>query len=452
MWFQQFRDAASAAAATMAAMILCLALDPAQLAPTGFGPDGEKYLQMARYLLAHGALYGEPHSMFQLVQADAWVPNTVSPPVYFPFLALALSIWNSWRTALALNAVIFGLTCWIGLKLLNRLKLGTPRNRFLFLLLMVLDPAYLIYNGGVQMDTLAGLACCAFVLAWYWASQSFRPDIAPSTWRFVAVGIIAGLAVLTRGNLVVPLAVFALITLARDIQRLNWKKLTAIALAAIIALTIIGGWTWRNYQLTGIVYPTGAGGVLGYALADNYSLGGSKFAPQLVWSNADRTRYARELVNNGTPPLKADAITDKELQRRVVKYVADNPGVLAKMFSRNMARTFLASMYDEPDLIAKAIERNGINFGVRPAAALLTFGARGLILFSFMLFPLLAWYRRDFRTLLPIWGGSLSFVILNALLIRGGDRFRVPIEPFCVMFLMAGVVFLYDRVRRQAHE
>jgi 4-amino-4-deoxy-L-arabinose transferase-like glycosyltransferase len=410
------------------AFALTLLLDPFQFS-RGFSTDALAYLGHAHQLLRdHAFDMGPDNNTYSLVTQrlfPAGTPNFYTPPVYIAMLAAGLAIWNSWQVALIENAVVFALTVYLGLRLLA----FQDQARFLrlaFAAAMVLDPAYLLYDGGVQLDTPAAMLTLAFILLWLEALRT------PVLWKFIAAGLCGGAACLTRGNVLPVIGLTGLLSLAGYRHTLDRKRIKGILLTGLIGAVILGGWAWRTEQLTDVWSPTGSGNA-GTMLALNFSLAGPRVANiQRVWPQKDAAAYAQSLQARGDAPLRQEVEMDREYSHQVMRYIAGHRFWAARIFVLSNVRLFLASEFSEPQLIAGRLGGGAV---ARAIGNLYVFGTRGILLASFFAFPWLMLRGAVGREFSWIWIAALGFVLITAFIAPGADRYRVAIEPLCVLFV-----------------
>ncbi len=165
------------------------------------------------------------------------------PPMAGSNLALHLGRWFS----LLLGA----LTLWFTFL---TAQLAFPDRRDLPLLavaLVALVPQFAYLSGSFTNDTLVVTASAATV---YWLARllSHGDDTAIPVWEWLMLGILIGVAGLSKlqGLGLIPLAGLTVLFLAW--QRRTWRLVLVAALAVgIPALAIAGWWYWRNIMLYG---------------------------------------------------------------------------------------------------------------------------------------------------------------------------------------------------------
>ena len=112
-------------------------------------------------------------------------------------------------------------------------------------------PQFVFISASLSNDSLI-IATSALVIYWLARLLSIDPQKQPSTIDWLILGLLLGVAALSKlqGLGLWPLA--ALVALWLAWQRRDWKlPLRAIAPVALPALLICGWWYWRNYTLYG---------------------------------------------------------------------------------------------------------------------------------------------------------------------------------------------------------
>lgn len=121
-----------------------------------------------------------------------------------------------------------------------------PRTAGLAALLVALDPGLIIYHA-YKVDVIA-LATFLFLLGIYVFA---RLGDSWNTWLAILVGVIAGVGVLTRPDLI---AFFALPAVWVVVERRRFREVwRSAALILCMALVVTAPWLLRNYLLTGRV-------------------------------------------------------------------------------------------------------------------------------------------------------------------------------------------------------
>ncbi|MFQ5611359.1 MAG: ArnT family glycosyltransferase [Anaerolineae bacterium] len=196
-------------------------------------------------------IYRNPHADLGLVTADGNVNMIVHT---------AQEAWP-WRgTALAVHVVrlfsaLLGTGTVLAVYALGRaLWPERPAYALLAMSFVAFNPMFLFVAGSVNNDNLiiflASLALWRLVL-WVGGGSRQQPD-EPSLWRFVGLGLLAGLGALSKLSGLGLLGLTGLTLLWAGWQRRSWR--TAILGNSVVGLLtglIAGWWYWRNLALYG---------------------------------------------------------------------------------------------------------------------------------------------------------------------------------------------------------
>jgi 4-amino-4-deoxy-L-arabinose transferase-like glycosyltransferase len=165
----------------------------------------------------------------------------------FPFHGVALAVYVvRWMTALIGAGVV-----WITYRIGREIFPERPEFAIGGAALVAFNPQFLYLSGAVNNDILAAL-CSAAVL---WACVRLIHS-GPSVRADVALGILFGLALLTKLNLLVLFLLIALAYLIATRPAADWRAfLRGLFIVLSLALLLSGWWFWRNQALYGD--PTG---------------------------------------------------------------------------------------------------------------------------------------------------------------------------------------------------
>jgi hypothetical protein len=433
--------------ATLVASALTLMLAPWLFSSqAGFNSDGVRYMGYAHQLLQHGTFALDAQDNFfnrAGMFLPAGTPNYATAPGYFPVLAGALAIWDDWRASLVLNMAFFAASCWAGLWILAAAGAGRIA-RLVFCAAMVFDPSYLFFDGGVQVETQAAFLAIAFAALWFAAWRGGMRNL----FLLLGAGLCGGAATLTRGNLLPFMLILLFAMLANRAQALTRRHVLRTALVLAVMMAVVGSWALRNFQIAHIWYPTGSAGPVGQTLEVNFALGGTRTAPVLIWPEGDQAAFGASLRAHGETPVQAEAETDREVSRQVLRYVARHPVWAARVYGASVVRFFLASIFDEPDWIAGRLGGHGGPAFVA-ASKIFVFGFRGIVLLAFLAFPILLLRRAVAPVFGMLWAATLIFALMTAFVAVGHDRYRLPVESVCLIFVALWLQYL-SALRRAA--
>jgi 4-amino-4-deoxy-L-arabinose transferase-like glycosyltransferase len=240
----------------------------------------------------------------------------------------------------------------------------------------------------------------------------------PEPFRAVAGGVLLGMALLTRGNvmLLIPLTfVWAVVQFWKQPRAMLWAA--AIPLVSLIMLV---PWTIRNYQVFGAFVPlaSGSGDVL---------LGGNN---QTVAT--DPNYYGYWLFPDNLPEyrnqLKApndELIRDRLEIKLALEWIKSHPDRWWYLIHSKFRRLWTPLLQPNSPWLFQI-------------GTLVTWGPV-LVLFALAFFPTLIVFLRRRH---PGWLIHLviSHVVLNGLVFWGAARFRYPIEGLCLILASLAVV------------
>lgn len=185
-----------------------------------------------------------PHADIGVLTADGNVNLTVhTEREGFPYrgttLAVHLVRWMSVVMGAVTVALTFNIARMVFAEIRGAAVMATA--------LVAFNPMFLFISASVNNDNLVVMLCTLALL------MILRLDEGQLTlWRFASLGLVIGLAVLTKANALglIPLAGFGLFLVAwrdRDWRRYLWGGATIIGGALLVA----GWWFVRNWQLYG---------------------------------------------------------------------------------------------------------------------------------------------------------------------------------------------------------
>lgn len=197
--------------------------------------DDTLFLRTAQQIQKHpGDFYGFQINWFHSPQPISEV--TENPPLASYYLALAASLIGWSEPALHLAFLLPALVAVWGVYSLARTYCGKPAWAAA---VAVFTPAFFVSATSVMCDVM-------LLAFWVWAVAAFEKGLARNGPKpFVAAGLLAGLAYLTKfsGLALVPL--LAAYGLVRQ-RRLGWWLLTLL-----LPLLFAGGYEWLTFKLYG---------------------------------------------------------------------------------------------------------------------------------------------------------------------------------------------------------
>lgn len=287
--------------------------------------------------------------------------------------------------------------------------------------------AFIWVNDGLLMAETAAIAGAAGTS---WAGLRFTRD--PSRRRAVILGLVGGLAALSRVELLLMLPLLVGVVLVR--AALPWReRLVRTAMAAAATLLLLAPWVVRNLLVfeEAVFLSNGAGTVL-------------------VQSNCDPTYHGEFLgywrIECGHPPPFGPAgehldesQRDVVVRERAMAYMGDHTGrLLTVVVPARIGRMW--GVYDPADQLRldALVDRRPLavsTLGYVQYLALLPLATGG---------ALLLWRRRE--ALLPL-AGWIPIATLTAAISFGNTRYRTAAEVSLVLLAAVAVDALTERRR-----
>jgi 4-amino-4-deoxy-L-arabinose transferase-like glycosyltransferase len=275
----------------------------------------------------------------------------------------------------------------------------------------------------VMSETLAMTTIAAMVLAayTYWQSRSRRAAI--------ALGVLGGVAALTRAELAIdlPLIAAVLVWFAVPDWRGRLKTIGAVFLAAAI---VVAPWVARNlYQFDRPVFLSSS---LGLALA---------------YANCDRVYYGERLgyweytCGQPAPPAADTSIEDVEYRKQAFTYIGNHQRRLPIVMAARVLRqwSFFHPNQQTALDVYEGRDRWVSRLGVAQYYGLLPLGAVGFVSMR--------------RRRVPTWPLAALFVgvTVTAVVTYGVTRFRTPAEVGLVIFAAVGVDAIVHAITHTFH-
>ncbi len=251
-----------------------------------------------------------------------------------------------------------------------------------------------------------------------WWIIKIREDL--SYLRVCLLGILLGIMALVSGMMVLYI-IFLLAAMAWTGYFRQWPLKKTIAFILILFLCFalpIAPWAIRNWKVYNAFVPISTQG--GYMLYLSYKPPGGKL---FGFNTIDETVLYAKALNSKIE-------TSKYLTRATLRFIRQNPLKVAKLEALKFF--FLWSPFDWEVL--------GIN-------------TKGVYNFMYsFIFPffLIAFIRlkRGFEKFLPIYLPIIYLQVVT-LLFYGSARFRIPMEPFLIIFASFGIYQGYQNFRNK---
>jgi 4-amino-4-deoxy-L-arabinose transferase-like glycosyltransferase len=400
---------------TMLALILCvgLGLRLGYCVATGLnvppapGSDQNECQIIARNLLRgagyRGISWGEPHEH----------PTAVRPPVT-PFCwALSFALFGERFDVLRAADAVVGMLSTLLLFLIGRRMFNT-RVGLLAAGVFAAWPGSILLTASLATEPLYVLL--EFLFVWLCLRAGDRPCLQ----RFVPAGLCAGVASLTRPNLLLLLPLLPLwsaVVFRRDV-----KALVRSLAVPVVAVAVIAPWTYRNYLVFHRFVPVST-------LSGTNLLVGNN---ELVVKYPDWTGY---LLDDKIPGFQERAWGLNEAERDAL--------------ALRMARTWLSNNREQwPFLVWIKLKRFCTPILYQPSRV-----ARGAMLASWgPVFPLALpalvatlWSFTRNRDIGLIVHALILSALTGYLVLYVIPRYRFPIEPFFILLAAVTIDWLAAR-------
>ena len=345
-------------------------------------PDAEQYRNSASQLL-HGGFIISPYYM----------------PLYPALIALTGPGWGQLLADILLSTALI----W----LVHELTLALFADAVIALLAaagIALYPQFIFFAvAGLSESLFMALFVGAF-LCWYRA-------------RFVAAAVLAVLSILTRPavDLLVPLLV---LYFAFAIHRLPVAKaLWQVVVYGLIYCALMGPWWWHNVHFRGAFIRLSLGGGANFYAGNNPmnktggGIRGIDYSIEGFKDIADPVEHDRALWNAG------------------IAFVRDHPAHFVKFAGIKFLRFWrlwpYADAYSSPLIILIYV------MGYVPV-------------FLLSLLYLARWGFADFMRIAPMLAFAAYLTLVNMVFVAS-LRYRLPIDPFMIVFAATAVVRLAQR-------
>ena len=201
----------------------------------GVSPDSVVYISTAQNIHDHG-----------LINDFTNMPVMDFPAFYPIFLTGFLFLTG--HTVLAfgpiLDGLLFGLLIWLCGWMMDRFSVISRWYKWIILIFIVLSPCLLEIYSMIWSETLFILLSVAFMIGCH---RYFRTH---SIGSLLTIGVIAGLACVTRYAGVSVVAMGGLLMLCDGRLRWGWRKIGHMALFGIVSVSFLALNLYRNLQLT----------------------------------------------------------------------------------------------------------------------------------------------------------------------------------------------------------
>jgi len=287
-------------------------------------PEGTVYPMLARSLVLENRFVIDPGG-----PACLW-----RGPIYPVLLAGVWSVVgiDRYGPVVAMHAVIGVATCLVFFMLARRF---VPRRAAVAAALAVaLYPPSNYYALRFMTESLFGLILGLFVFACYRADESQRVG----SWALV--GVIAGVAALTRPSavLLAP-ATAAWVGLAQ-------RRVHSAAVLLVGAIIVIAPWTIRNYVVSGEFVPVATGGGYSFWIGNRLASDGLD-EDELDPARLTGFRAERGLIEGPGPRLHITPAMDRRFTAAALNGIAQAPWESLKLLVKRTGRLWFSAYTPE---------------------------------------------------------------------------------------------------------
>ena len=390
--------------------------------------DASAYHLLANHL-ADGRGYIRP---FDLVRFHLVVPTAEYPPLHPFVLSLFARVGMRSVEAQRLGLAAIGTATVVLIGMVGRQVVGTTVG-LIAAGLAAISPMMFLPEA-----TLMSEAVFVFLvtLALYLAG---RIRISPSPLRFAGLGLVLGLATLTRAEAGV-LAVLLIVPLAAGLNLGHARRVGVALLAVAMVALVVIPWTIRNQSTfhSFVAVSNNLGTALAGANCGPTYSGESLGSWRSTFGAGDALAGQCFTGFNGRQPHFNEATASAAARTKGLDFMSDHVSSLPKVVTARLLRTFGLFRPDQ-QINLEALE--GRPEGWERAGTWFDW-----VLYPFAVGGLMLLIRRR----APVWpliAGVLS-VIASTLVTYGNQRFRIGAEPAIIIGAASGVVALARRVRR----
>lgn len=397
------------------------------VAPTRTDAGDPLFYHSTANMLANGLGFPEP---LNFIAHQRWIASALHGPLY----PLVLSISSRFGGTTFFDHKMFSLvigTALVALVGVVARRVAQPDRRhhvaIVAMVLAAIYPNLWIIDGVLFPEGLMALCTTATV----WAA--FRWKSTPARRWAVAMGLLTGLAALTRGEglLLSILLIVPLVMTTREVSLR--RRVSHVAWAAIACLVVLAPWAIRNARSFEVSVPLSTNGNELFVYANCDEVYSGKFLG--FWS-FDCQEKLREQGIDAT----GDEAEKSLFWRRVgFDYARENIGELPKVIAARIGRQWDVF---RPIQNTEFAPIEGRDKQAARAGLLMYYGLAALSIVG------VRQLRRRRVTLIPFAALFIS-VTLTAAYAYGTTRFRVPVEPALCVLAAVGIFPLLDRLRRR---
>ncbi len=339
-------------------------------------------------------------------------------PLYLFVVSLCFRVFGTSLFVPHLVNVLFGtITVYLGFTLCMRLF----NERLIALIAagaIALYPGLVIYSDVLQTEAMYIVLLLLLIL------KAEELQSRPSTSVAIMIGVVAGVANLTRAALTgfLPLLLVLIGWLHRDRLGIIGGK---ILLAAIVWCLVLAPWIWRNYQTLDAFVPVASSGGMSLLLGNNpHATGTWKPKPEFEEWFAEKAR------ENGVQLAASTEIQRSRLGGKLaLEFWRTEPVEAAKLAVKKL---YMYSVYPITNTDSYAPLQL---VAVAADVVLYLFAGVGFIVV------------KERRNLFPIFAAIVFFSLMHVVM-HSEARYRLPIMPFVALLSAAGVGMLLNTQRR----
>ena len=364
-----------------------------------------------------------------LVSGDGFGEKYNRAPLYPVFMALVYSITGHSFTAVRIVEALLGvLLCVLVFHIAKRIFRESVA--YIAAFFTAVFPHFILLTGILYSTHLFTILLASSLLSLLVAEEKKSP------WLLLLSGGFAGLATLAIPSMFFVLPAWMLWILIRSGQ--TWtQKVLWVALFALATIAVLTPWTLRNYSKYGrltLVRPV----------------------PHTAFPNLDDLQAQKERIDSGfqdtTDYLKEHPNgTDKDKVGSIVSNYIEHPGQSLRYMLSEMAH-FWALYPDRLDTQSKAYQKRihqQDDRMVKTSSTLWRLAQTMSIVIMapiFLLALIGVFVGHPFRwhqllLLLTIFSMAMGYSLIYAEV-----RYRIPVEPYILMFTSVGVWFLYHKL------
>jgi hypothetical protein len=373
------------------------------------GADATWYLLVAGSI-REGLGFVDPETLFTTGET---VATANFPPLYPAFLAAVQAVFGTSETVSQLAGAFVGTSTVVLTALLAR-RLAGDRAGLIAAALVAVSPMLIAGDGSMMSEVLyVPLVTAAVLLVLHAGTEG-------TWWSWAVLGVVVGLAALTRTEALVLLA-FLVLPVAWWGRVPMRSRLLGIVATGLAVLVVVGPWMLRNRS------------AVGEATISNVSP-----ATALAGSNCDRTWSGASIgsweYECTRPELRTElgeSEWSEQIRNDAIEHIGDNLGRLPLVLAARELRVW--GLWDPTDLVERDAEETRtawFQWIVRiTAIATLPAGLAGI------------WMMREVGRQVVVLLGPVAMVATTALLSHGNPRFRTVAEPEllvgCAVFALA---------------